>query len=322
MLLSIIAPVYNVDDYLSEFVYSLEKLDYLRKYYELILVDDGSTDESGKICDKLSKTYNNINVIHKNNSGLANARNTGLEQANGKYVFFADSDDVFNTSELENVLCKLKKFDLDLMIMPFNILHKNGTLSINSYIEYIKKGTIFEFCSLLASKDQQLPWAAFQNIILKEFLTKNHLKFDINYNGAEDLKMFSDILINEPSYDIYPNAIINYRSNREGSINNTKNYSSVMGQLKAYVDAISDLSSYYQIKRYLTKRLFDTLIQILMIKNKEDQEKCLNFIHKNREFLDSNDLSIKYKIMNLMLKKLGLKAGIKIIFRIYKLYQK
>lgn len=76
MLLSIIAPVYNVEDYLQEFVYSLERQNCLN--YELILVDDGSTDKSGEICDRLVRSYDNISVIHKKNGGPSETRNSGL----------------------------------------------------------------------------------------------------------------------------------------------------------------------------------------------------------------------------------------------------
>lgn len=321
MLLSIVAPVYNVEDYLKDFIFSLEKQKTINNYYELILIDDGSTDSSGQICDDLANMFNNIFVIHKENSGLANARNIGLEKAKGKYIFFADSDDLFNKLELKNLLLKLKYYDKDLVIVPFNTLKKDGSLNINSYSSYISCKTILEFCNLLASQDKQLPWAAFQHFISRRFLLKNNLKFNMAYNGAEDLKKFSEIIKCKPNYIIYPNAIMNYRSNREGSINNTKNYSSVMGQLKAYVDAISDFSSQYQIKNYLIKRLFDTLIQIPMIHNKEDQNLCYRFVDANKEVLNTDDLSLKYKIIASLLRKVGLRKGLTLLLDIYKLEQ-
>lgn len=89
--ISIIVPVYNVELYIDQCVNSL--INQTLKNIEIILVDDESTDNSGRICDQYEKKYNNIKVIHKKNGGLGNARNAGLEKAQGKYIAFVDSDD-------------------------------------------------------------------------------------------------------------------------------------------------------------------------------------------------------------------------------------
>ena len=92
---SIIVPVYNVEHYLEECIKSVIEQTY--KNIELILVDDGSTDKSGKICDNYSSLDERIIVIHKNNGGLSSARNVGLEAAQGRYIIFIDSDDYWYT---------------------------------------------------------------------------------------------------------------------------------------------------------------------------------------------------------------------------------
>ena len=83
---SIVMPVYNVKKYLNESVESVLNQTY--KNLEIILVDDGSTDESGKICDQYSEIDSRIHVIHKKNGGLSDARNVGLDYAVGEYIFF------------------------------------------------------------------------------------------------------------------------------------------------------------------------------------------------------------------------------------------
>ena len=89
--LSIIVPVYNVEQYLDKCIKSI--LNQTFKDFELILVDDGSIDNSGEICDEYAKKDSRVKVIHKKNGGLAAARNTGLIIARGDYVGFVDSDD-------------------------------------------------------------------------------------------------------------------------------------------------------------------------------------------------------------------------------------
>ena len=90
-LITVIIPVYNVEKYLKECLESIINQTY--KNLEIILIDDGSTDASGEICDEYSKRDNRIRVVHKANGGLSSARNLGLDIANGEYVTFIDSDD-------------------------------------------------------------------------------------------------------------------------------------------------------------------------------------------------------------------------------------
>ena len=90
-LISVIVPVYNVEKYVEKCVESIINQTY--KNIEIILVDDGSTDNSGKIIDNISLKDNRIKVIHKENGGLSDARNAGLDICNGKYIGFVDSDD-------------------------------------------------------------------------------------------------------------------------------------------------------------------------------------------------------------------------------------
>ena len=90
-LLTVVIPVYNVEKYLKRCIDSILVQEW--KHYDIILVDDGSTDNSSKICDDYAKAYDFISVIHKENGGLSAARNTGISHAEGEYVYFPDSDD-------------------------------------------------------------------------------------------------------------------------------------------------------------------------------------------------------------------------------------
>ena len=93
-LVSIIVPVYNVEAFLDACIHSIRQQTY--KHLQIILVDDGSTDNSGNICDSINVLDDRFDVIHQENAGLSGARNTGLEHANGEYIMFVDSDDVIH----------------------------------------------------------------------------------------------------------------------------------------------------------------------------------------------------------------------------------
>lgn len=100
--ISVVIPVYNVEKYLEECVDSVLQQTYSN--YEIILVDDGATDKSGTICDCYAKKYDCVKVIHQKNGGLSAARNTGLREATGKYVYFLDSDDYIEDKTLEKLI--------------------------------------------------------------------------------------------------------------------------------------------------------------------------------------------------------------------------
>ena len=98
-LVSVIVPVYNVEKYLSDCIESITNQTY--RQLEIILVDDGSTDASGDICDEYGKKDERIQVIHKENGGLSDARNTGLDRCTGEYIAFVDSDDIVSVRFIE-----------------------------------------------------------------------------------------------------------------------------------------------------------------------------------------------------------------------------
>lgn len=123
-LISIIIPVYNVEKYVEKCVNSALKQTY--QNLEIILIDDGSTDNSGKICEKLSSNDNRIKVFHKKNGGLSDARNYGIERATGNYIMFIDSDDWIENDTVELSLAKAIKDKADIVIFGISKDYDNG----------------------------------------------------------------------------------------------------------------------------------------------------------------------------------------------------
>lgn len=113
MLISVIIPVYNVEDYLHYAIESLEKQTY--KNFEIILVNDGSTDDSGKLCDEYSGKHSNVRVFHKENGGLSDARNFGIQKAQGEFITFLDPDDYLETYSLELLAGIQEMHDCDII---------------------------------------------------------------------------------------------------------------------------------------------------------------------------------------------------------------
>ena len=123
-LVSVIIPIYNVEKYLEKSIDSVINQTY--KNIEIILVDDGSKDNSGKICDKYINIDNRIKVIHKENGGLSDARNKGIEIATGKYISFIDSDDFVKEDYIKYLYNLIKKYNTQISICAYSILMENG----------------------------------------------------------------------------------------------------------------------------------------------------------------------------------------------------
>lgn len=115
MMLSVVVPIYNVENYLRKCVDSLLNQDLACSDYEIILVDDGSTDGSGTIADEYAAAFGHIRAIHQANAGLSGARNTGIRTARGEYVQFVDSDDYLEPNVLGALLKKMESERLDVL---------------------------------------------------------------------------------------------------------------------------------------------------------------------------------------------------------------
>ncbi len=139
-MISIIVPVYKVEKYLRQCLESILTQTY--QNLEIILVDDGSPDSSGKICDEYADKYENFRVVHKQNAGLGMARNTGLEYASGEYVTFVDSDDWIKKDLIEKLYNGLTEYQVDLCKCGFQRVNDAGkVISAAGYQNELFRGS-------------------------------------------------------------------------------------------------------------------------------------------------------------------------------------
>ena len=123
-LISVIVPVYNVAQYLEKSIASIQKQTY--QNLEIILVDDGATDESGRLCDSIAEQDDRVSVLHKKNEGLSQARNDGMKQAHGDYLIFIDSDDYIHPEMIKNLYEQLVKEEADVSSCGVMNVYANG----------------------------------------------------------------------------------------------------------------------------------------------------------------------------------------------------
>lgn len=130
-LITVVIPVYNVENYLDECIKSIIQQTYSN--LEIILVDDGSLDNSGDICDKYASLDNRIKVIHKDNGGLSSARNAGINIAKGKYITFVDSDDYLELDTIEILYHQIIANNAEISVVAFESFFENGKKFSNNH---------------------------------------------------------------------------------------------------------------------------------------------------------------------------------------------
>lgn len=230
ILFSIICPVYNAEKTLYFSIKSIFNQNY--KKWELILIDDGSTDSSGKICDKMAKIDNRIRVIHKQNEGQAKARFEGISLAKGKYLLFLDSDDFYEVNALEVLNNKIKSNDVDLIIYNAIKILNDSCVDLYNFdssdfdiplIECLCKRKISYFWTLCAKKE------LFLNI------NKNIKKTFFSLRYSEDFYLIYNIVkkIQKDKFLIIDDKLYRYICN-PSSITNTQTASKLMDRFFVY----------------------------------------------------------------------------------------
>lgn len=186
-LLSIIAPVYNVEKYLSACIDSVLRQTF--KDYELILVDDGSTDGSGAICDKYANEYDSIIAIHERNSGVSKARNRALDIARGRYITFIDSDDKYDDiSTLErNIVILTSDPSIDYLQFPY--INDDGEEAIHCSLGERVLSSKAEILSLMLT--ESIPGYLWIKIFRADLF--ENLRFREDIRLTEDLRILIDM---------------------------------------------------------------------------------------------------------------------------------
>lgn len=167
---SIVIPIYNVEKYLPECLDSVINQTY--KDLQIIVIDDGSTDSSGKICDQYAEKDNRITVIHQKNAGAANAKNTGLDNVKGEYLAFADSDDWVELNWIETLVNAMEKYDVDVVECGFD----------NVFVNEVEEGKVYTEGEMLTTeeyfKQYNENWVS---VIFCNKLFKSSLSIDIRF---------------------------------------------------------------------------------------------------------------------------------------------
>lgn len=218
---SVVIPVYNVSDYLNACVESVVKQSY--RHLEIILVDDGSTDDSGKKCDEWAAKDARIQVVHKKNEGLNYARKSGWEVATGEYITFLDSDDLFHHDNIRNTLSVLQKEKVDMVICMYlgfsdqdEREHKIVPEIQGSYDIIRSTPEIFSF--LLSNNYDHVHTITVWGKLYKKTLVDHVDWKQSNMRAYEDMFFTPQILDQVASFAILKQQLYLYRQNNTGVV--------------------------------------------------------------------------------------------------------
>ncbi len=219
--LSIIIPVYNVEDYISNCLESI--LNQSFKDFEVICVNDGSTDNSLSILQDYKAKDDRIIIIDKKNEGSGVARNAGLSIAKGEYVYFVDGDDWLEANALEKAVLKSNELNTDILIFGglsyYEGKGQNGGYSANKLPKkYLDK----VFSAKEIKKDIfKFPSTAWTKLYKRDFLVKNNIKFQDIKAGQDQLPFFHS-MIKAERIALLPENLYCYRKNRKGAVTSVK----------------------------------------------------------------------------------------------------
>lgn len=249
MFLSFIVPVYNTEKYLNECLNSLITQNIPSKEYEIICVNDGSTDGSLQILQQFEENNTNVTIIDKANEGVSVARNIGLSSAKGDYIWFVDSDDLIQS----NILMKLKNATAECTadIFDFGAYNFEEDLSDSEKLAYSRN---------------ELPVTSYANTVFitrslfkNEFLSRNNIIFDTALSYSEDSIFVCECLLNNPETRKInkPYYLFRNRTNSATSLNTSK---SIEKKLFSWQKASKKFLSFYLNGQSYLKPVFADLL--------------------------------------------------------------
>jgi len=302
ILVSIVVPIYNVEIFLDKCVNSLINQTY--KNIEIILVDDESPDNCGKLCDEFAKKDKRIIVIHKKNGGLSDARNAGLEKSSGEYICFVDSDDFVSEFYVEKLLNGAINNNADICACNFEYIDLNNKTWIRKEKEnkvYSRKEAIKD----IFTTNQNTEVMAWNKIYKTILFTKNNIRFPFG-------KIHED---NFTTYKLYDKAnkiaLINdklyYYLQRDNSIMATFNEKRfdillALDEIKEYFKNENEFESEIQCNELL---IYLSLLNNMIKSNyngKKKKEIRIKIIKNMSSYLKNKNIPRQKKLMIKILK--------------------
>ncbi|MBR2867773.1 MAG: glycosyltransferase family 2 protein [Clostridia bacterium] len=316
-MISVIIPVYNVENYLAQCVESVLNQSY--DNFEIILVDDGSTDSSGRMCDCFAQNDIRISVIHQKNSGPSKTRNNGLCNAKGKYICFLDSDDYLEPDAFEMLINTAESHSADLVFFEAHSFTDDGSEIRQGYTvkgTYTPKNGYDMLTELHGNNDYHC--AVYLLFISRNLVENNKIRFLESAYCSEDM-LFTYQIYCSSQKAVQLKASLYHRRYRSNSIVTSAKTQRHFRSCKAVYEAVRDYSDTigkadgYVATRYTVRCAFNALDTYKKIP-KKDRMTCKDeYVALKKDILSRNAFGDK---------SLGLRCRGRIFWFIYKLIDK
>lgn len=308
---SIIIPIYNVEKYLEECLDSLLNQTY--KNFEAILVNDGSQDGSGLICDRYVNIDSRFTVIHKINGGVSEARNCGLEKATGKWIMFLDGDDMLFPTALENLTLFFQKQSCEICLFAVEIFKPNQKRKKFLYYPKLANLGVTDgktFTKYSVEKYKWFPKAAGGGVVLRTLLANKNIRYDTNYVAAEDAKFWYECISNCNQICYTPLIIYKYRVLRENSAMMTMNIEHIMSRFRYSIESfkIAFAEKNQILCDYFSRCAAEAVADLYKVRDSKSVKRAITEIESEKKIIFSAK-GIKYRVASLIWLIFGFKKG-------------
>lgn len=297
--ISVIVPVYNTEKWLRRCIDSI--LAQTFSDFELLLIDDGSTDSSGTICDEYAEKDSHVRVFHKPNGGVSSARNFGLDNARGAWITFVDSDDWIGPLYIENLINQPgKDFHLSLFWIEHSDNSSNAYAGRAIYNQELSQQQSIDF---LTSR----LWNICSNLYRNDIIKSSNLRFKERLSMGEDTFFNYGYLANSKSISICKNFDYHYRQDNQTSLSkkiHTIDEIDLFATMS--VDTLSKFPKHIDLK--LAYQALGSFIIYQLFTIKAGRKTVISYCRTNRaviEYLNDKSLGLRQRLVNSLL-RLGL----------------
>lgn len=310
-IISVIIPVYNAEKFLDRCINSLIHQTY--NNLEIIIVNDGSTDNSLKLIKKYMNIDSRIILINKENSGVSASRNIGLEKSNGKYIMLLDADDWLNKDAIEILYKAISLYNVDVVRGNYRVIDENNNI--------VKKGKITNDMGKIVNKPKLLIPNYIYNkdnlpcySVLLLINSKYKIKFNEDISFMEDTIFYYDMLNKVNTILMIPNTIYNYYQNSSSRVNNPNNYKKNIEQILK-VNKIMSNKEMKDINKVNTKHItiILSLLNKIYIMDKKLYYHLIDELFMNKQF--------NYMLENLDITNWNILTNIKIKLLMHKQFK-
>ncbi|TDM12390.1 glycosyltransferase [Macrococcus lamae] len=330
MKLSVIVPVYNVEEYLAQCLDSILMQSVPESRYEIILVNDSSPDNSLAVAEQYQAAHPHIKIITQNNGGIAAARNTGLKAASGEYIVLLDSDD-FYSADFFGKLYELidTSSQPDVILFDFNYfysqddIHEKVKRSFSSTDINGKSGQ--DVLNIILAKEPLFTWFPWTYAVKRTLIEDNDLYFVKNRN-YEDM-MWTPLLFLNAQHIMYLNIpAVEYRLQRDGQITGTISYKNLVDPIFA-PHFLKEKMSTLQVPSVLENKILRNTANKYFIAplyaghlTYNERMQLIHTLKENKELLAYTSSSLS-KVVSMIIKWLGFKNAVYILDRGMRVYQ-